>query len=101
MITVNIDLEEKLCNSQIGKIRHIACDSRGAIKQIYLQIDSDVGLKAMTSENYGRVHRLVPIEIVEKDIKIKKNKSSSPCIKRSKFPLVLAWACTVHKGNLH
>ena len=98
MLTTNIDVEDKLCNGQIGKIRHLAYDSRGDIKKIYLEMEGDdVGLKAMNSDKYNRAHKLVPIERVEKEIKIKKNRSSSPSIKRLQFPLVLSWACTVHK----
>ena len=59
--------------------------------------DSEVGLKAMNSDNYGRVNRLIPIKKDEKDIRIKKNRPSSPVIKRFQFPLMLSWPCTVHK----
>ena len=31
------------------------------------------------------------------DIRIKSNKNSSPVIKITQFPFMLAWACTVHK----
>ena len=44
MITVNIDVEDKLCNGQIGTIRHIKYDNNGNVQKIYLQMeDPEVG----------------------------------------------------------
>lgn len=39
----------------------------------------------------------VPIERTSTDIKTNEKKSSSPIIKRTKFPFMLSWACSVHK----
>ena len=98
MITVNIDVEDKLCNGQIGTIRHIKYDNNGNVQKIYLQMeDPEVGLKAMHADNYGHTNELIPIKINDQDIKIKKNRASSPVIKRFQFPLMLSWSCTVHK----
>ena len=98
MITVNIDVEDKLCNGQIGVIRHIKYDNSGKVQKIYLQMeDPEVGLKAMNSDNFGRTNGLIPIKINDQNIKIKKNRPSSPVIKRFQFPLMLSWSCTVHK----
>ena len=102
MITVNIDVEDKLCNGQIGIIRHIKFDNGGNVQKIYLEMeDHEVGFKAINSDHYGRENGLIPIKIDDKDIKIKKNRQSSPVIKRFQFPLMLSWSCTVHKvqGN--
>ena len=98
MITTNINVEDKLCNGQIGVVRYIKYDRNENIQKIYLQMEEpEVGIKMMQTDNYARIHKLVPIERVEKEIKIKKNKPSSPIIKRLQFPLILSWACTVHK----
>ena len=68
------------------------------VQKIYLQMeDPEVGLKAMHSDNYGRANGLIPIKINDQDIIIKKNRPSSPVIKRFQFQLMLSWSCTVHK----
>ena len=51
----------------------------------------------MASDNYARQHMFVPIERAEAAIKIRGNKECSSVIERIQCPLMLAWACTVHK----
>ena len=51
----------------------------------------------MQNDRYGRQYNLVPIGRVEANIKINANKDSSPTIKRTQFPLILAWARTAHE----
>ena len=76
MITVNIDVEDKLCNGQIGTIRHIKYDNNGNVQKIYLQMeDPEVGLKAMHTDNYGHTNELIPIRINDQDTKIKKKQT--------------------------
>ena len=98
MVTANIDTDDKLCNGSMGTIQHLKFDRESNLKTIYLKMDrDDAGLKTMNKDNFGRIQRLVPIKRVDADIKIRENSPSSPKIKRHQFPLMLSWACTVHK----
>ena len=52
----------------------------------------------MNTDNFEWQHSWVPTEKkTTVDIRIKSNKNSSPVIKITQFPFMLAWACTVHK----
>ena len=97
MITSNIDVEDKLCNGQMGTIEYIKLNHERKVTHIYLRMDEDdVGTKAKSNDTYGRVHNLVPIEKIEKEFGVKQGRHR-PSIKRIQFPLMLAWACTIHK----
>ena len=46
MLTVNIDLQDRLMNSQLGTIKHISVDTKGNVINIYKKFDdSKAGLK--------------------------------------------------------
>ena len=51
----------------------------------------------MNVDIFGKLNSWVPIEKTEVDIKIKLSESSSPVIKRTQYPWIFAWGCTVHK----
>ena len=97
-LTVNVDLQDRLVNGQLGTVKHIVLNSQNNVSKMYINFDDcKAGLKKMNTDNFARQHLWVPIEKKTVDIRIKSNKSSSPVIKRTQFPLMLAWACTVHK----
>ena len=98
MITTNVDVSDKLNNGQIGTVNNFKFDQQGNIMIVYLKMeDNKAGMRLICSDIYGRQNNVVPIQRVEKDIKINKNSPSSPVVKRLQFPLMLSWACTVHK----
>ena len=67
------------------------------VQKIYLKFsDPEVGLQTKASSLLSRQHCCVGIEKCETEIPRKKG-ATSPLTKRTQFPLVLAWASTVHK----
>ncbi|XP_057310034.1 uncharacterized protein LOC130648031 [Hydractinia symbiolongicarpus] len=98
MLTVNIDIADRLINGQIGTVKHVTTDSNKNVLKIYLHLDdSNAGLTAMSKDNFGRANAWVPIERSSADIRLRVTKATSPIIRRTQFPLMLSWACTVHK----
>ena len=98
MLTNNIDIDDRLINGQIGTIFEITSNCHGQVTQIYIKFDDvNAGTKKMTHDHYAHQNSVVPIEQVEGQIRVNPGKVSSPVIKRIQFPLILAWACTIHK----
>ena len=54
-------------------------------------------MKRIGTDKFARQNNCTPIERVEAKIKVRTTKLSSPEIKTTQFPLMLAWASTVHK----
>ena len=96
MLTSNIYVADKLSNGQIGTVFNIHALIHSFIHSFIKFDDESAGLKKINSDNFARLNKCVPIERVETKIKIRTTKSSSQEIKRTQFPLMLAWACTVH-----
>ena len=97
MLTVNIDISDKLIIGQIGIVNNIAFKNGKPFKVYVKFFDNEAGLRKIASDNYAAHHKFVPIEQTEADIHINKNNLSSLAIKRTQFPLMLSWAVTVHK----
>ena len=96
MVTVNIDIKDRLINGQIGEVFGFKIVNH-IINQVYIKFqDPQIGRKAIMSNQITRAKCVVPIEKCEVDIPISKG-SVSPCIKRTQFPLALSWACMIHK----
>lgn len=97
MLTVNIDIQDRLINGQIGTIKQILTDN-GNVTKVYIKFDDPkAGVKKINADPFARQHSVVPIEKAEASVLIKNNKESSPVIKRTQFPLALSYACTCHK----
>ena len=89
MLTVNIDLQDRLVNGKLGTVKCIRTDSERKVSKIYIRFDdSKAGLKRMKSDAFGEQHLWVSIEKTEVDIKNKSSKASSPVIKRTQYSLM-------------
>ena len=97
MLTSNVDIADKLINGQIGTVVNVIIKNESVIT-IYVRFDSDnVGTNKKRSDRLAMELDAVPINRVTTEIKTNDKKASSPIIKRTQFPLMLSWACTVHK----
>ena len=95
MLTANIDISDTLINGQLGTIFDFE-HNEGNITKIYLKLDdTKAGLKAKNCDKFTTRNNVIPIERSAADIPI--SKYSNIYVKRSQFPLMLAWACTIHK----
>ena len=96
MLTVNIDIQDRLINCQTGNIRHIEF-AEGTVHKVYAKFsDEQAGLKAIRSSYVDRQNSWVPIKKCGTEISVKKG-SALRSIKRTQFPLTLAWVSTIDK----
>ena len=98
ILTVNVNLEDRLVNGQLGTVKHFQKDQNGNVLKIYIAFDDcEAGLKIISKDAFASRNLWVPIEKAEANIRIRTNKDSSPAVTRTQFPLMLAWGCAVHK----
>ena len=96
MVTVNIDIKDRLINGQVGKVFGFKIVDN-IINEVYIKFQgSQIGRRAIMNNQFTRANCVVRIEKCEGDIPISKG-SVSPCIKWTQFPLALSWACMIHK----
>ena len=96
MLTVNIDLSDRLVNGQLGTADNIVF-TESRISKIYLKFGVPlVGKQLMCSDFYSKTHQVVPINRVESHISLTR-KNNLHMISRTQFPLMLAYAYTIHK----
>ena len=91
MLNANVNLQDRLVNGQLGTVKHIVLNSQNNVSKSYIKFDDcKAALKKMNIDNFAMQHLWVPIEKTTVNIRIKSNKSLSPVIKRTQFPLILA-----------
>ena len=96
MLTVNIDLSDRLVNGQLDTVDNIVFTESG-ISKIYLKLDDPLeGKQLMCSDFYSKTHQVIPINRVESHISLTRN-NNLHMISRIQFPLMLAYACTIHE----
>ena len=98
MLTININIEDRLINGQMGTVKHIEI-KENEVRTIYLELDDKCAgqIRMSGSDVTAKNNKWVPVKREETSIYLSKYKSISSAIKRTQLPLVLSWACTVHK----
>lgn len=101
MLTMNIDIADRLINGQLGTVVRIEVNQTNQKPTvIYIKFDDDKAgstLIQQSSNPFVRQNKVVPIQAVLAKIKVRPNKPSSPEIQRVQFPFTLAYAVSIHK----
>ena len=96
LLTTNIDIKDRLVNGQLGTVKHIKV-SNGQCEKIYVLFDDPkAGNERKKNDNFGQRNGYVPIEKTEAKFGVSRNKEMIS-VRWTQFPLVLAYACTIHK----
>ena len=97
MLATNVDISERLINGQLGHIYDFSTNT-ATVTKIYIKFDDNAtGLKAIQNESLTRANNYVPISRTEASLALSKTHAST--IMRTQFPIMLAYACTMHKGQ--
>jgi len=96
-LTTNIDIDDRLVNGQLGTVKHIKVLNRRCEKVYVLFDDAKAGNKRKNADDFARRYGYVLIEKTEGKFGISTNKREIVTVTWTQFPLILAYACTVHK----
>lgn len=96
MLTVNIDVSDGLVNGARGIVEAII-KTGSEVSLVLVKFDVErVGINAISRSHYQNQHpNAVPIARHEAVFNIGRSKAAE--VSRRQFPLVLAWATTIHK----
>ena len=98
MLTTNIDVSDGLTNGAVGTVKYVITEViTKRVKVILVEFDNtDVGQDAKSKSPYKHINsKAVPICKTQAIFPV--NGTTSFQASRTQFPLVLAWAITIHK----
>ena len=96
MLTVNVDVSDGLVNGARGTVEAIIKTGNQVTLVLVKFEHSRVGMNAISHSHYRERHpNAVPISRHEAVFNIGRNKAAE--VSRRQFPLVLAWATTIHE----
>ena len=96
MLTVNVDVADGLVNGARGTVEAII-KTGSEVTVVLVKFDAErVGIRAIANSHYRREYPYcVPVCRHEAVFNIGRNRAAE--VSRRQFPLVLAWATTIHK----
>ena len=102
MIICNIDINDRLINGAVGILRRVSFSEDNDLKILWFEFENDrVGVSARSEyKNYmiqrGIAENLVPITKKSVTIEVREYSFS---FSRKQFPVMPAWAMTIHKSQ--
>ena len=101
MLIFNIDVSDLLCNGSIGTIIGIEDDCKGTVRALVVKFDKPEAGRESRANNPVMAKKYpggTVIKKMEKEYSLTRNQGLiSSTAKLIQFPIVLAWAVTVHK----
>ena len=74
MLTVNVDLSDRLVNGQLGTVKLISKNVNGEVTKMYIKFDdAGAGQKKINNDIFEKQNSWVPLETFDADIKLKVN----------------------------
>ena len=67
IITVTVDLSDRLINGQLGTVKHITKNLNGEVTKIWIKFDN-AAQKKINKDYFAKQHSCVPEEKFEPDI---------------------------------
>ena len=101
MLITNIDVSDLLCNGAIGTVLAVVAGQNGMINTVIVKFDNPAAGKQSRERNLMMSTKYPDgtiVKKVEREYSLTRNQGLvSSTAKLIQFPLVLAWAVTVHK----
>ena len=95
MLTSNLDISDRPINGEMVTLFDFQY-SEGTLTKIYIKFDGmNAGMIKRDSYNFATANGVVPLEGIESDIIV--SKYSTMFVKRTQFPIMLAWPCYIIK----
>ena len=96
MLTTNVSIDDHLVNGQLGTNVNTKQNSSGILNKLYVKFgDENTGLKKW--DQIGMHQKIIYFPIVRIEANFSVSLNSGPNIHQTHCPLMLAFACTVHK----
>ena len=96
MLTSNVNVADGLCNGALGTVADIV-EQRNQVISIQVQFDNQSVGRSAKAENPYRSRYPGCVDIRRQSINFNFGKGKTVVMTRSQFPVLLAFACTIHK----